>query len=184
MAVTGPSALAVGLFELGVSASYKKSFLDTEAFDETESYTGSLTYYFGSQSALEFSFTSGKSLRFVPSDSENLKTTYKYTVMGMDLVLTFADRKDPFIPYIKFGAAYFYEKSLTYDFEDKNGTTFDREKISLDETIVPSAGLGVKFRVTDSFLIKLGFEGWVSRPLDEEPLRIDYYLRAGLSWFI
>ena len=184
IAVIANTGKTIGLFEVGVSANYKKSFLDEDAFDETQSYTGSVTYYFGKQSALELSFTNGQSLRFVPSDSDTLRTTYKYTVLGADLVITFAERNAPFIPYLKLGGAYFNEKKLTYEFEDSNGLVFDRETINLDQALVPSTGLGVKFRVTDSFLIKIGLEGWVSRPLNEKPLRIDYSGRAGLSWFL
>ncbi|MEM7646774.1 MAG: outer membrane beta-barrel protein, partial [Pseudomonadota bacterium] len=149
----------------------------------TISYTASLAYYFAEMAAMELNYTKGQSERFVPSTAVDSRTLYDFSLIGLDLVLTFADRKDPFIPYIKMGLGYFAEKEVTYEFTD-NGTgtvTIDRAQLD-DNTFVPSVGFGLKIRLTKTMAFKFGIEAWTSDSLDTDP-RWDWAGRAGISWF-
>jgi hypothetical protein len=93
----------------------------------------------------------------------------------MDLVLSFAERQDPFRPYIKFGGGYLTKQRYRKINDDA------RERIAKQDGVVPSAGLGMSLALSKEFSIKLGIDAWTS-PLDEDPLVIDYAARAGISW--
>ena len=175
-----------GYYELSFSGNYRKIFLPTnegrKSFDKTLSYTGSIAYYFAEMAALELSYTRGQSERFVPSTTADSRTTYDYGLIGLDLIFTFADRKAPFIPYLKGGLAYFAEKSVTYEFTNNTGTSPPSDTESLDPTLVPSLGFGLKFRVTKTMALKLGVEAWTSDALGSD-VQLDWAGRAGVSWF-
>lgn len=178
-------AYALGLFEVGGNVNYRKSFVTPETYDESLSYTGSLSYYFMSQSAIELNYTDGESNRFMPASTYNIETLYKFSMVGADLVLVFADRTAAFVPYIKMGGAYFTKKNLTTRFRDKaTGSVFDTSTEEQKPMWVPSAGLGLKIGLTQSMSLKVGLDFWSSRPLSEKPVRIDTSARVGLSWFL
>ncbi len=178
-----PSVVWAGYYELGFAANYRKLYLpsDTtrESFDSTVSFTGSFAYYFAEMAALELSYTKGQSERFVPNPTSDSRTIYDFELIGLDLVFTFADRKAPFVPYVKAGAAYFSKKDVTYEFSNP----YTYETIELDATFVPSVGLGMKIRITDRLSFKIGMEAWTSDSLDRDP-RWDVAGRAGISWFL
>lgn len=180
------SQVQAGYFELGFSGNYRKLYLPTEtrieSFDSTVSYTASLAYYFAEMAALELNYTKGQSERFVPSATADSRTTYDFTLAGMDLILTLADRKSNFIPYIKGGLAYFAEKKVTYEFVNNSTGQRTTETVPLDPTFVPSAGFGVKMRLTEAMAFRLGMEAWTSDSINKDP-RWDWAGRAGVSWF-
>lgn len=170
-----------GYYELGFSGTYRKLHLPTntsqDSFDATTSYTGSLAYYFAEMAAAELSLTQGKSERYIPSATADSRTTYDFNLIGFDLVFTFAERKDPFIPYLKAGVAYFARKEVTYEFAGQPTTT-----VPLPQSFVPSGGFGLKVRLTQALAFKIGLEGWTSGTSNKN--RWDLAGRAGISWFL
>ncbi len=176
-----------GYFEIGFSGNYRKlnlpSQTQADSYDATTSYTGSLAYYFAEMAAAELNYTKGQSERFVPGATADSRTTYDFSLIGLDLIFTFAERKDPFIPYIKLGAAYFAQKDVTYEYTEHASGLTRSERVELDPTFVPSLGFGLKIRLTRTMAIKLGMEAWTSDSLDKDP-HWDIAARAGISWFL
>ncbi len=180
-----PSLGSAAYYELGFAGNYRKLFLpsdtDRESFDSTLSFTGSFAYYFAEMAAAELSYTKGQSERFVPSITADSRTIYDFELIGLDLIFTFAERKAPFIPYLKAGVAYFSRKTVTYEFT--NSPIDSSDTVTLPTTFVPSLGFGMKIRVTDRLSFKIGFEAWTSDSLERDP-RWDVAGRAGISWFL
>lgn len=178
-----PAISSAGYYEFGLSGNYRKLYLPSqttrESFDSTVSFTGSFAYYFAEMAAAELSYTRGQSERFIPSSTSDSRTTYDFELIGLDLVLTFADRKAPFIPYLKAGVAYFAKKDVTYEYSNPAY----QETVALDPTFVPSVGIGMKIRITERLSFKIGLEAWTSDSLDKDP-RWDMAGRAGISWFL
>lgn len=181
-----PLSSHAGYYEIGFSGNYRKLNLPSqnniESFDATVSYTGSIAYYFAEMAAMELNYTKGQSERFVPSTDTNARTLYDFTLIGLDLILTFAERKAPFVPYLKAGVGYFAEKEVTYEFTNNLTGATDSDRQSLGTAYVPSLGFGMKFRVTQTIAFKLGVEAWTSDSLDSNP-NWDWAGRAGISWF-
>lgn len=176
--LSGFSAHA-GYLELGASANYRLSSIDSENYQESISYTGSVSYYFMESSALELSYTSGYSKIVVtPGDiTTQYVTESNFSLTGLDLVFSVGGREDFFQPYLKLGGAYISKKI----YRQING--FSKDKIGEQSGTVPSAGIGFKILFTKTFSVKFGIDAWTS-PLDEDPVTVDYAGRAGISWFL
>lgn len=175
--VASPFA-AAGFYELGGSVNYRSSGYDKNNYIESLTYTASLSYYFWEMCALELNYTTGSSKQVTKGQSTiDPKTTVQDEIQmtSLDLVLSFADRQDPFRPYIKMGTGYLTKERYRKIDNDP------RERISAQDGVVPSGGIGLSLNMTKEFSIKLGIDAWTS-PLDEHPLVIDYAGRAGLSW--
>lgn len=174
-------------YEIGFAGNYRKLYLPSDttrqSFDSTVSYTGSFAWYFAEMAAAELNYTKGQSERFVPSVTADSRTIYDFSLIGLDLIFTFADRKSAFVPYLKAGVAYFAEKNVTYEFINNTTGVPDARTVVLEPTYVPSLGFGLKFRLTETLAIKLGIEAWTSDSLDKDP-RWDMAGRAGISWFL
>ncbi len=163
--------------ELGVSHSYKKTSFDEHNYIESQAITGSISLYFWENIALELSYTNGIAVR-----SEKLLTIYpvrtitQYSeVYGSDLILSFADRKSTFQPYIKGGAAYITKKQVTQD------EGYPSTEITPPAGVAPSYGAGLKILMTEQFAIKMGIDVW-STPIDEDSKSDDMAARVGVSW--
>ena len=183
-----PSTAFSGYYEIGFSGSYRKLHLpnsqtDEQSFDATTSYSGSFAYYFAEMTAAQINFTKGQSERFVPGVTVDSRTLYDFSLIGLDLIFTFAERKDPFIPYLKAGVAYFAEKNVTFEYTDQLNNVAVQTQ-SIDPTFVPSLGLGIKFRLTNTMAVKLGIEAWTSDSINAENVEWDFVGRAGISWFL
>lgn len=178
---TSTSALA-GFFEVGLSGSYRRSNIDRNAYDEFRSLTASLSYYLDESSALELSYTDGRNLRVT---GEGLPvgnvTDLTYKMIGLDLVLTMGDRQSTVRPYLKVGGVYIAEKQIIEVPRDQTGV-YPRAPIRDEPALVPSAGAGFRLALSQTMSLKIGAEAWASRPLNVEPVTIDYAGRAGLSW--
>lgn len=187
--IAPPSPSFNDYFELGLSGNYRKVNLSTDnnasqrAYDEYSSYTASFAYYFREMTALELSYSEGKNTRFIPSPSITSTTTHKYSLIGLDLIFTFGQRTDQFIPYIKAGIAYFDKKSIDYDYI-YNGISQTPQTVDLNSSIVPSAGVGIQTRITQRLALKTGIEVWTSGPIDKDIKNFDWAARIGFSWFI
>lgn len=174
---TSPLASA-GFFELGGSINYRSSGYDKNNYIESLTYTASGSYYFWEMCAWELNFTKGGSKQVTKGTATiDPKTTVQDDIQmtSLDLVISFAGRQDPIRPYIKFGGGYLTKKRYRKINNDP------REKISEQDGIVPSGGLGLSVNITKEFSIKVGVDAWTS-PLSEDPVVIDYAGRAGMSW--
>lgn len=177
-----PSVYA-SLNEIGFTVNYRSSKIDEHNFQDSTSYTGSYSYYFGAMSAVELSYTKGLSRLSVKASESEPQVVYKteFEMIGLDFVLTLAGREAALQPYIKVGGAH-VKKLIQVEAGDggSQGTVDAGEQSGM----VPSAGLGVKILLNKNFSIKAGLDAWTS-PMnnndDDKDLTIDYAARAGLS---
>jgi hypothetical protein len=181
---------AADYFELGLAGNYRKIHLSDsntsqKAFDENYAYVASAAYYFREMTALEFNYSIGRNTRSIPSSTLSSKTVHDYSMYGVDLVFSFGKRGDQFVPYIKGGLAYFDKKDIKYEYVDhaNGGNTFT-ESVSLKPTVVPSAGLGMQFKISEELYFKTGVEFWTSGPVNKDLGDFDWAGRVGISWFI
>jgi outer membrane protein W len=178
MALAAPASSA--FVEVGASANYRSSGYDKSNFVESIAYTASLSYYFWEMCAWELNYTTGYSKQVTKGPlSIDPKETVEDNIqlVSLDLVLSFAGKQDPFRPYVKFGGGYLKKERFR---QVNNGNV---DPISIQEGIVPSAGLGFAIGVTKELSIKLGLDAWTS-PLGKkgQPVVVDYAGRAGISW--
>ncbi len=172
-----PTAKA-GVFEIGVGGSYKRTNIADDAYDESTSLSGSFSYYLDEMSAIELSYTDGVNKRFLGLSTATTHTTsIFYTIVGLDFVLTLGDKAAVLRPYVKAGVGYLLRKRLVDQYQG-----FAPTIVEDPPGLVPSAGAGIKISLTQNLSLKLGVDGWTSRPLDSNPILIDYVARAGLSW--
>src|SRR5690242_4166342 len=86
-----------GIYEISASYNYKKTNYDVGTYEESESGTAGLAYYFWGLSGLELSFTRGASVL--------AQSTYQIyqdiTAYGLNFIFTIANRESSFKPYIK-----------------------------------------------------------------------------------
>jgi hypothetical protein len=169
---------SAGLFEIGVSGSYRRSNLDEVNFTETTSITGSYSWYFMEMSALEFSYTQGLSKvnTALQGGSINQKTQTEFTLIGVDFVLSLGGRQSSFRPYLKLGGVHVSRKILV------SSDLFSPETIEPEDGIAPSAGIGVKLVLDKQLAIKLGVDAWTTPIGQDTPVEYDYAGRAGISW--
>lgn len=177
--LTFPNAFA-GVIELGVSGNYRQSYYGYDSATDKKSYniyttvTGSFSYYFAEQSAVELSYTDGTN----DENRPQYKTRTFIQVYGLDFMYTLVEGKEaPFKPYVKIGAAYQIKRS---QYKQVN-----QDPINLGQIRgwSPSAGVGLRL-LFGSFVIRTGLEV-ISSPLDtgdDGPLSFDIAARAGLSW--
>lgn len=171
-----------GIIEIGASGSYRKSNIDSDAYDESRSMTGSLSYYFNDASAIELSYTYGQNKRAIAEGEVNGHvTTMHYSTVGLDFVYTFGPRGAFFRPYVKAGANYIVQKRLVDQYRGPDGNLFDAWVAEDEPGLVPSGGAGFRLALTQSLSLKVGVDAWTSRPTNRESAAIDYAARAGLS---
>ena len=168
--------------EVGVNYGRKRTSFDADNYLDSESLTGSLSFYFLERLALEMSYTSANAIREekIKSGSTVIsqQTVYQTTqVYGADLIWVFADKKAFFQPYIKGGVAQIrrvqevkVNSQNTYLLEPEVATT-------------PSYGLGFKLAITDTFGIKISYDGWKT-PLGGGTFSNDDSVRAGITWML
>lgn len=161
--------------EIGVSYSRKKTSFDQNNFFDSESLTGSLSFYFAERIALELSYTDGNSVREEQVAGSKYVTFQKTKVLGSDLILIFADRKAFVQPYIKGGMAQLTRQQII----TINSTNEDR--LDPDVAIVPSYGAGLKFSITDSLGLKFSYDAWKT-PIGGNQTTVDSQIRAGFTW--
>ena len=168
--------------EVGISGSYRKSYIDTQSYDESEAWTGSLDYYFAPSSAIELSYTDGLSIQNLHSDSgiPDQTTSIYYEMAGVDLVLTLLKPGDVIRPYIKGGGAYILKKDLAY--ATGGQVVVIGGQWGTDLGFVSNAGAGIKIAITRDFAIKAGAEGWASSPSNSSEWDIMGHL--GVDWML
>lgn len=175
-----PAQAQSGIFELSASASVKRSQIDANNFTDSESSTGGISYYFGESSALELSFTSGRTTSKVkPATSlEGYTIKVNYGIVGIDFIWSFASRASSFQPYIKLGTASVIEKNYLFQLDN------DQPSLIPGETgAVPSAGVGCKILFTKTLALKIGLDAWAS-DISQSSNATDFAGRVGISWFL
>lgn len=185
--VVAISAFAVdanaGMFEIGASGSYRRSVIDVDSFDEASSVTGSLSYYFSDATAIELSYTDGRNRRVLAQTATiSHVTNMYYKTVGLDLVYTVGSNGSAFRPYVKLGAQHIMEKRIVDQYVDPSNGNWNTRTTEDPPATVPSAGLGFKIAITQALSLKAGVDAWSSRPLNQEPVTVDYMGRVGLSW--
>jgi hypothetical protein len=169
-----------GFLEIGASSNYRRSTINEYNFQESLSFTGSVSYYFWEQSAIELSYTDGYSQ--VVSGLEGgleRKTESEFQMIGLDLVFAFGSRQDAFQPYVKAGAAQL-SRQIAFQIEGQ-----EKQISPESEGIVPSTGIGIKLRLSKTFSLKLGIDAWTTPPAEgSDETVVDYAGRAGVSWFL
>lgn len=175
------STATAGVWEVGLSGSYRRQNIDVSAVDEAQSLTGSLSYYLDEASALELSYTDGKSRRSISGDTDSHRTTVNYRAVGLDFIYTVGKRESQVRPYLKVGAQYILQKQIVDQYVF-NGVAEPARTNDDNDSLVPSAGAGVRIGLTEALSLKAGIDAWSSRPLDQKPFDIDYAARLGLGW--
>ena len=176
----GPAVSSAGVWEIGASGSYRRQNISQDAVDEAQSITGSLSFYFNEQSALELSYTDGISKRSISPDDVNGHTTSSiYKSIGLDFIYTLGDGSIK--PYIKGGTQYLLVKKIVDQYK-VSAVAFQETTVESSPSFVPSAGLGFKMSLTNALSLKAGFDAWTSDALSVQPVKIDYAGRVGLSW--
>lgn len=145
-----PSASWAGIVEIGASANFRRSTIDDNNFQESTSYTGSLSYYFWEMSALELSYTEGEAFLSVkPLDDTKIITTSTFKLIGVDLIITLGSQQSTLQPYLKIGGAHIEKKIV------RQAEGLDASEIESPSGIVPSAGLDLKLPLVEVFPLRL-----------------------------
>ena len=157
-------------YEVGMSGSYRKTYQNKDNFSTYTSATGSVSYYFWEYSAIELSYTRAQ------TDEVRIDYTSRGFIefYGGDLIITFADRKADFQPYVKVGVSY-QVKEVQYKQVNQDVVVLPRV-----EGWAPSGGFGLKILLGKNFAIKTGLDVW-SSPLSESDITYDYAGRVGIS---
>lgn len=178
LACVAPRPARAGFFELGASANYRATNYDHHNYVQGTSYTASLSYYFYAMCAVELNYTNGysKQVSQGPSITDTLTKIEDISVFtSADLVLSLAAREDFLRPFVKLGGGYLIkDRYRRIDFDAK-------ERLSRQEGLVPSGGVGLAIGLTQNLNLKLGVDAWTS-PLNFKPRVVDYAGRAGAAW--
>ena len=171
-----------GFIEIGASGSFRRSNIDVDAYDESLAVTGSFSYYFSESTAIEASYTDGQNKRVISENVANGHVTKMfYKTAGLDFVLSFGGKESAIRPYLKVGGNYIISKRIVDQYRDANNNLYPANVIEDEPGLVPSFGAGCKLGVTENLSLKLGVDGWTSRPTNKPPVTVDYIGRAGLS---
>jgi opacity protein-like surface antigen len=173
------------LTEVSVSYAQKKTYFNNLNYNNTESTTGSVSFYFMEKVAVELSYTDASVLReetiFNGTGFQQQTSLQKMAVYGSDLIFMLADRKAVFQPYLKAGVAQI-QKTLT----TKNAGVFVYDTDPINSTS-PSYGAGIKISVSESFGIKFSYDAWRTESKDSNGNKSnveDTSLRAGITWIL
>lgn len=171
-----------GLSELSVSTSYRETLIGVSTKSISKSVTGTYAFYFAEMSAIELSYTSAKYESLTTNSLDPTKVTTQTALSqfyGLDFVFAFAGRQSSFQPYVKLGAIYM-DKEYFLDPGDiaSRQTDFQRGW-------APSAGVGFKYKITQTLAIKFSVDAW-SSPIDDDRHQTTYdtAARFGISWYL
>ncbi len=163
--------------EVGINYSYRKSAFDGENNTEQQSTTGTFSFYFWEQMAIELSYTSSlyvKKEKQPDYAGAYLRTTTQYTdVYGADLIFVLADRKARVQPYLKGGGASVRVKQVVQD-EGQNAWDITYSGLS------PSLGVGFKFFFSEGFAFRASYDA-IQTPTNNNTKVTDISGRVGLS---
>lgn len=174
-------ALAL-MTEVGLQYGRKKTSFDSDNYFESESVTGSLSFYFMERIALEVSYTDAKGVREEKIISNGVviaqqTVVQKTQVIGTDLIFVLADRKAFLQPYVKGGAAQIRRR------QEVKVATLDTYVLEPENATVPSYGAGLKLNITDTFGIKFSYDAWQT-PVGGGAATNDSQIRGGITWLL
>lgn len=178
-----PTTHAVALVtEVGVNYARKRTSFNADNYVDSESLTGSLSLFFMERLALELSYTSALGVRqeklmsgtTTLSDRTVVQTTQ---VIGTDLIWVFADRRAPFQPFIKGGAA---QIKRVQEVKDSN---FAVNVLEPEVSVVPSYGLGLRLSLTERMGLRMSYDAWRS-PMGGGQYSTDDSIRVGVTWLL
>jgi len=163
--------------EIGASYSYSKKTFSALNYYQTDSKAASVSLYFLEQFALEFSYTD-QFYESQESDSASTRTVQQSSkIYGSDLIYVLTDQRNSFQPYVKAGGAYIAKKKqIKY-------INVDVIDIPTKDGLAPSYGIGLKYKITEKFSVKLGYDIWTT-PLDDGSKTDDTSFKAGVSWYL
>lgn len=163
--------------EIGLSYSFSKKNFNATNYYQSESKSASLSFYLFEKIALELSYTES-----FYENQENDTTSQRViqqtsNIAGSDLIFILTDQRSDFQPYIKGGAAYISKKALI---KYQNANAYE---IPTKDGVAPSYGVGLKYKLTERFSIRLGYDIWKT-PMDDGTKTEDTAFKAGLNWFL
>lgn len=163
--------------EIGLSYSFSKKNFNATNYYQSESKSASLSFYLFEKIALELSYTES-----FYENQENDITSQRViqqtsNIAGSDLIFILTDQRSDFQPYIKGGAAYISKKALI---KYQNANAYE---IPTKDGVAPSYGVGLKYKLTERFSIRLGYDIWKT-PMDDGTKTEDTAFKAGLNWFL
>lgn len=163
--------------ELGLSYSFSKKNFNANNYYQSESKSASLSFYLLEKIALELSYTES-----FYENQENDVTSARViqqttNITGADLIFVLTDQRSDFQPYIKGGGAYIQKKAVI---KYQNANAYE---IPTKDGIAPSYGVGLKYKLTEKFSVRLGYDIWKT-PMDDGTKTEDTAFKAGLSWYL
>lgn len=163
--------------EIGLSYSFSKKNFNATNYYQSESKSASLSFYMFEKIALELSYTES-----FYENQENDTTSARViqqtsTIAGSDLIFILTDQRSDFQPYIKGGAAYIHKKAVI---KYANANAYE---IPTKDGIAPSYGIGLKYKLTERFSVRVGYDIWKT-PMDDGTKTDDTAFKAGLNWFL
>lgn len=163
--------------EVSAAYSYSKKTFNATNYYQSDSKSASASLYFLERFALELSYTD-QFYESQESDTNSTRTVQQSTkIYGTDLIYVITDQRSPFQPYVKAGGAYIAKKKQV---KYINADVID---IPTKDGFAPSYGVGLKYKITEKFSIKLGYDVWAT-PLDDGTKTDDTSFKAGVSWFL
>lgn len=173
------------LTELSVSYAQKKTYFNAQNFNNTESSTGSVSFYFMEKLAVELSYTDASVLReetiFNGTGFQQQVSLQKIVVAGSDLIVMLSDKKSMFQPYVKGGIA-----QIKKTFTTKNASVFVFDAPPIN-SVSPSYGAGLKVQITEAFGLKFSYDAWRTETKDNSGNTStveDGSVRAGITWIL
>lgn len=168
-----------GLMEASTTYGTRQSSIDEDNYTRSESWTGSLAWYFLEQSAIEISYTKGLAEQSLRSTTDLAPTVYysEFEMYGADLVITLASKGSFFQPFVRGGMAQLKKKIYR---EDPTGTiTLYGDPV---DEVVPSYGVGFKVFLTQTFSVKASYDRWKSGSSADKDIW-DEAIKGGVSWY-
>jgi outer membrane autotransporter protein len=163
--------------EIGASYSYSKKTFNAANYYQSDSKSASVSLYFLEQFALELSYTD-QFYESQEADSNSTRTVQQSTkITGADLIYVITDQRSAFQPYLKAGGAYIAKKKQV---KYINADVID---IPTRDGLAPSYGIGLKYKLTEKFSVKTGYDIWQT-PLDDGTTTEDSSFKVGLSWYL
>jgi opacity protein-like surface antigen len=169
--------------EIGVAYSYSKKTFNEKNYYQSDSKSASLSLYLFEKIALEMSYAD-QFYESQESDTSSTRVVQQSTrITGADITyvmsipMMFGKAASVIQPYIKGGAAYIAKKKqIKY-------VNVDVIDIPTKDGFAPSYGCGLKFKLTEKFSVKVGYDVWRT-PLDDGTITDDTSFKAGISWYL
>jgi hypothetical protein len=168
-----------GVMELSANYGVRESTIDENNYTKNTSAGGSFAWYFLEMSAIELSYTKGRSIQSLKAttDPDPIKYIADFEMFGADLVLTLATKSSFIQPFVRGGMARL--KKEIYKEEADGTVTKYGEPV---DDVVPSYGAGLKINLTQTFAIKLSYDRWRSGSNGDKETW-DEAIKAGVSWY-